>query len=72
MHHRAPRFRPLAFLAVLDFFTFPRRRLRFLVPDFAPGGFLFSGFSREIPRLLDPCRGANMRIVTIASEDERP
>jgi hypothetical protein len=46
--------------------------LVFLVPDFAPGGFPFSGFSRAIPRLFDPCRGANMRIVTIASEDEHP
>ncbi|MEI6505773.1 MAG: hypothetical protein WCO90_07825, partial [Planctomycetota bacterium] len=56
-HHRAPRFRPLAFLAVLAFFTCPLRRRRFVVPDFAPGGFSFSGFSRAIPRLFDPCRG---------------
>jgi hypothetical protein len=38
--------------------------LVFLVPDFAPGGFTFSGFSRAIPRLFDPCRGANKRLVT--------
>ena len=43
-HHRAPPLRPL-------------ERLVFLVPDFAPGGFPFSGFSRAIPRLFDPCRG---------------
>ena len=72
VHYRAPLFRPLAFLATLAlalatsalafvalvaFFTCPRRRVRFWVTDFVPGGFLFSGFSRDIPRLFDPCRG---------------
>ena len=68
VHYRAPLFRPLAFLATLAalalaalafvaFFTCPRHRVRFWVTDFVPGGFPFSFFSREIPRLFDPAGG---------------
>jgi hypothetical protein len=51
VHHFAPRFRPLAFLAA------PRRLPRFVVPDVAPGDFPFSGFLRFRLRLFAPYRG---------------
>ena len=40
-HHRAPHFRPLAFLA---FFTCSRCRSRFVLPEYAPGGLHFPAF----------------------------
>jgi hypothetical protein len=53
VHHFAPPFRPLAFLAA------PRRPPFFVVPDFAPGDFRFCGFLRVTLRLLDPWRGSS-------------
>ena len=57
VHHRAPRFRAPACLAVLACFTCPRRPPLLSVPDFVPGRGLEPRFSRRISGIFDSCRG---------------